>query len=110
MNKELEALHKIKIALTHDIEESDETFVSCEDEIKTIESALERKEKLEKTWEIVKEKKVNVRNFIKLKNWILDRGFEDFTYSLYTKYFSIYDCGSLLLTETEFNLLKEMLK
>lgn len=92
-NKELEALEFIK--LDYGVEPQG---------YELIKSALERKEKLEKAWEIVKNHGIDMS----FCSWINER-----TYEQYLKDKEGYIEKQLevkSLTETEFNLLKEMLE
>lgn len=103
MSEELKALERIKEELTCElIEENNKIEVDCEEELDILKSALERKEKLEKVWEIVKKCQLDVNIFIQLfiKN--------DYNYAYYCINWDKF--SHEFLTETEFNLLKEMLK
>lgn len=104
MNKELEALEdlwegyiettdycRFKYGLTHDKEKAN---------FELIKSALERKEKLEKAWEITKNSSINFHLIKDSENY--NRYIE--------KCFLIAGKLETWLTETEFNLLKEMLE
>lgn len=102
MNKELEALEYLFPC--YHCKEKDHK--NCEEicveyiKYKEIMSALERKEKLEKVWNIVKEKNPRlslIKSMIKTNSVDFDN----------------YNCAVFSyerLTETEFNLLKEMLE
>lgn len=95
--KELEALENI----AKNVEGNDEyRFEHYKHDYNLIKSALERKEKLEKVWKIVKDKQVDI---LQLKECILEEGENALT--VYNKY-----CAHPELTEAEFNLLKEMLE
>lgn len=96
MNKELEALEIVKDRLTYQWGEEPD----CAYELETIKSALELKEKLERAWKTIKEKNPRlslIKSMIRLN--CVD--FEDYDNAVFD-----YE----LLTEAEFNLLKEMLE
>lgn len=102
MNTELEALENIrKVGVKiNDIS----VYYDFEDDIETIKFAIERKEKLEKVWEIVKTKKVDFRLLKKCDD------INTYNYLYAQRYGYEPDYMDNQLTETEFNLLKEMLK
>lgn len=103
MNKELEAI----LRMYHNAVQPKDNLAtkyfqtkSCYDDFNLIKSALERKEKLNKVWEIVKEKNPRlslIKSMIKTNSVDFDN----------------YNCAVFSyerLTETEFNDLVEMLE
>ena len=73
-----------------------------DDKFLIIENALLKAEKLEKAWEVVKEKGVNVGEFKKDLDW------DKFDYSFYLCYYKHFSLKEL--TEEEFELIKEMIE
>lgn len=114
MNKELEeALENLKNGLfghcrssylKNDEKELNAVLKVYEEQYKTIKSALERKEKLEKAWKIVRKKKVDFRLIKKCDNA------NTYNYLYAQRYAYDPDYMDNQLTETEFNLIKEMLE
>lgn len=101
MNAELEALEKLMNEIRGFLKIQD--FIEFSKNYQTIKSALERKEKLEKVWEIVKTKKVDFRLLKKCDDT------NTYNYLYAQRYCYEPDYIDNQFVETEFNLLKEIM-
>lgn len=98
--KELEALKRLLDHCGNTEDGYNECDIDIED-YETVKNALERNEKLEKVWKIVKEKEVNVCDLV---YWADDVNGQLQGYN------RTRESDWMELTEEEFDLLKEMLK
>ena len=83
---------------------------SIEEWFEPLKSALERKEKLEEVWEIIKEKPNDYYFLVNCEFDFTKMSYEQYKTCIYGYYKQMYDDSLIGFTETEFNLLKEMLK
>lgn len=106
MSRELEALEKLTLCC----EDCSKDCSKCMREYmlnkETVKSAIERKEKLEKSWALINTNHITYehKEIIKKAN-----NYNEYV-DLYRFSFRITDLHEYLVEEEEFNLLKEMLK
>ena len=101
MSEELEFVKKYKdsVCTPARCDGKFNTKISLNTEFEKVIAVLERNEKMEKVWEIIKNKGVNIAD---VRESILTFGM---TYTLYVRYYENYSWD--LLTEEEYNFLKE---
>ena len=103
MEKVFEALSRIEECWYDDPYTDREDNLTYEDDIDTIKQVLLKAQEQKKALKIIKEKEVDV-NLLNIRHSV-----ETYNDDYYKIHYS-YDVAGYLLTEEEFNLLKEVLK